>query len=199
MRRVFFGVYGIKLVRRTPSPLTTRLREKSFFGKPVRKPPLSAFTWQEIKTCTAIRKETRGAAEQMNGKKKTLFVVFGVIILLAAVVGIYAVSRRVAFNNNEILLSFEQYNPEVYTSEYSGITYYEYECDNGRVICQYEPIVVTAVRDDKRGFVKEYKDNILRSVMDLRTDAIINFFRFRYKHSSQRLIRSDEEVAEIKQ
>lgn len=135
----------------------------------------------------------------MNGKKKTLFVVFGVIILLAAVVGIYAVSRRVAFNNNEILLSFEQYNPEVYTSEYSGITYYEYECDNGRVICQYEPIVVTAVRDDKRGFVKEYKDNILRSVMDLRTDAIINFFRFRYKHSSQRLIRSDEEVAEIKQ
>lgn len=135
----------------------------------------------------------------MNGKKKTLFVVFGVIILLAAIVGIYAVSRRVALNNNEILLSFEQNDPEVYTSEYSGIAYYEYECDNGRVICQYEPIVSTAVRDDKRGFVKGYKDNILYFVMDLRTDAIINFFQFRYKYSSPRLIRSDEEVAEIKQ
>jgi len=134
----------------------------------------------------------------MNKKtKKVLFIAFGVIILLAAVVGIYAVSRRVAFNNNEILLSFEQYNPEVYTSEYSGITYYEYECDNGRVICQYEPIVVTAVRDDKRGFVKEYKDNILRSVIDLRAMAIYDFFR--YEHWWPDFIRSDEEVAEIKQ
>ncbi len=71
--------------------------------------------------------------------KKLLFIALGVIILLVAIIGIYAVSRRVALNNNEILLNFKQNNPEVYTSENSDITYYEYDCDHGHVICQYEP------------------------------------------------------------
>ena len=134
----------------------------------------------------------------MNKKtKKLLLVAFGVIILLVAIIGIYAVSRRACLNNNEILLSFEQNDPTVYTSEYSGITYYEYDCDNGHVICQYEPQVVTVVRDEKRGFVKEYRYNILRSVIDLRADAIFDFFR--YEHWWPDFIRSDEEVASIKQ
>ena len=129
--------------------------------------------------------------------KKLLFIALGVIILLVAVIGIYAVSRRVCLNNNEILLSFEQNNPEVYTSENSDITYYEYDCDHGHVICQYEPQVITVVRDDKRGFVKEYRDKILYSVMDLRAKAIFNFFR--YEHAWPDVIRSNKEVAGIKQ
>ena len=134
----------------------------------------------------------------MNKKtKKLLLVAFGVIFLLVAVIGIYAVSRRVCLNNNEILLSFEQNNPEVYTSENSDITYYEYDCDHGHVICQYEPQVITVVRDDKRGFVKEYRDKILYSVMDLRAKAIFNFFR--YEHAWPDVIRSNKEVAGIKQ
>jgi hypothetical protein len=129
--------------------------------------------------------------------KKLLFIALGVIILLVAIIGIYAVSRRVALNNNEILLNFKQNNPEVYTSENSDITYYEYDCDHGHVICQYEPQVITVVRDDKRGFVKEYRDKILYSVMDLRAKAIYDFFR--YEHRWPTFIRSDEEVADIKQ
>ena len=150
MRRVFFGVYGIKLVRNTV-PIDNKTQREEFFRKTCKKTASFRIYMAGNQNLHFHSGGDQEAAEQMNGKKKTLFVVFGVIILLAAVVGIYAVSRRVAFNNNEILLSFEQYNPEVYTSEYSGITYYEYECDNGRVICQYEPIVVTAVRDDRRG------------------------------------------------
>ncbi len=112
----------------------------------------------------------------MKKSKKLLLIALGVITLLVAVIGIYAVSRRTAFNNNEILLGFEQNDPTVYTSEKTGITYYEYDCDHGRVIFQYEPQVVTVVRDDKRGFVKEYRDNILRSVIDLRAKRYLISF-----------------------
>lgn len=134
----------------------------------------------------------------MNKKsKKLLFVALSVIILLIVIIGIYTVSRRAGLNNNEILLSFEQNNnPYVYTSEKTGITYYEYDCDNGHVICNYEPYPVTVVRDDKRGFVKEYRDNILYSVIDLRAVAIYDFFHYEYWWPD--FIRSDEEMASIK-
>ncbi len=120
----------------------------------------------------------------------------GVVLLLIAVIGIYAVSRRASLKNNEILLSFEQYAPTVYTSENTGATYYEYACDHGRVIHQDEPMIVTAVRDDKRGFVKEYRDNILYSVINLRAMAIYDFFH--HEHVWPDFVRSDEEVADIK-
>jgi hypothetical protein len=129
--------------------------------------------------------------------KKRLFVALGIIILFVAIISIYSVSRKVALKNNEILFSFEQNDPTVYISEYSDITYYEYDCDNGHVVFQYEPYPVTVVRDNKRGFVKEYRYNILYSVIDLRAMAIFDFFR--YEHWWPDIIRSDEEMTSIRQ
>ena len=125
--------------------------------------------------------------------RKFLFVLLPILFILL-LLSAYFLIRKAAINNNEYLFLYEEYTPISYTLE-SSITYYEYTFDNCKVICSYEPNKTTVLRDNKRAVVKEYYNNVLRSVIDLRSNNILLFFSIHRPLPD--FIRTDEECEAI--
>ena len=129
-------------------------------------------------------------------RKKRLLKVFLLCVLLLSVICIfYKIHRSNVLKNNDVLLHYEEYEPSVSYSEDKQITYYEYILEDATVICQSGPEQYIVVKDEKRGFMKQYNGNVLYSVDDLKMAQICKLLSIPYAYGKS--LRSQEECEQI--
>jgi hypothetical protein len=112
-------------------------------------------------------------------KSKVVLVIGIIIFSLICCTGLYLLNRSIHVHNNDLLITYETMKPASYKEEKVNNSIYKdysFGKDVGRVIVTNEGKEVT-IRDDRHGFIKEYKNGILYYVYDLKKGKLFGEIR----------------------
>jgi hypothetical protein len=150
----------------------------------------------------------------MRGRKRKIIWTAIIIFLISICgTGLYLLDRSIHIKNNDLLLIYETLKPKSVSEEEvnnSKYVHYFYGEDIGRVIVENDGLGVT-VRDEKHGFIKEYRNGVLYYVEDFKKEELISevksYFSPRFwlggereeRQNSGKFIRTVEECRQIGQ
>lgn len=108
-------------------------------------------------------------------KRKIILFISTIILLCIFSTGFYLLNRSINVVNNDLLLIYENLEPiSVLEEKVDNSTYidYFYGEDIGRVIVENDGLGVT-IRDDKHGFIKDYRYGVLYYIDDFKKNELI--------------------------
>lgn len=112
----------------------------------------------------------------MKKIQKVFILIVSIILAVACTcLTIYLVNRKICLENNDLLLTYESLEPlKIVEETVDSVIYKDYIFGEeiGRVIVRTDGEGVT-VRDNKNGFVKEYRYHVLYSVYDFKKDELL--------------------------
>lgn len=100
---------------------------------------------------------------------KWVFVFFGISFGIMS--SLLTLCRYIQFNNNELLMHYEEYEPDIYLSYLCNELVFEYVLENGTVYRRY-PLAFPgnysslSIYDNKRKWLKQYNGNVLFMITD---------------------------------
>lgn len=106
--------------------------------------------------------------------KKTIMLIISIMILFVSITGFYLWNRSIHVNNNDLLLAYETLKPiSVLEEKVNNSIYidYFYGEDIGRIIVENNGSGVV-IRDDKHGFIKDYRYGVLYYVDDFKKEEL---------------------------
>lgn len=109
-------------------------------------------------------------------KRKIILATIIIFLISICCTGLYLLNRSIHIKNNDLLLTYETLEPisvleeEVGNSKYIQYFYGE---DIGRVIVENDGLGVV-IRDEKHGFIKDYRNGVLYYVYDFKREELIS-------------------------
>jgi Ribonuclease G/E len=106
--------------------------------------------------------------------KRTIILTISLILIMVSITGFYLWNRSIHLKNNDLLLTYETLEPvSVLEEKVDNSTYidYFYGEDTGRIIVENNGTGVV-IRDNKHGFIKEYRQGVLYYVDDFKKEEL---------------------------